>query len=190
MNFYHRPHRLLLDAQLGGAPPSDGGGSHGGRENLDANMVIILGALLCALVCVLGINSIARFMLRCARRVDAGEEAPPRFCGGGGLEKGMLRRIPVAAYGSGGGVSFSSTDCPICLGEFSDGEKVRVLPKCHHCFHVGCVDVWLGSHSSCPTCRRPLVEELAESGGGGEVGNASGGHIGDVTTAASAEDVG
>ncbi|KAL3834756.1 hypothetical protein ACJIZ3_009492 [Penstemon smallii] len=161
MNFYHRPHRLLLDAQHGGAPPGYGGGR---EANFDSNMVIILGALLCALLCALGINSIVRCILRCFRRLslDSAEEPRPRY-GGKGLKKVALRRIPVAVYGSGNGVGF--TDCPICLGDFLDGEKIRVLPKCHHCFHVKCVDVWLSSHSSCPTCRQSLVEEqVAYSG--------------------------
>ncbi|KAJ8506229.1 hypothetical protein OPV22_007115 [Ensete ventricosum] len=29
--------------------------------------------------------------------------------------------------------------------------------QCGHGFHVGCVDAWLHSHSSCPSCRRVLV---------------------------------
>ncbi|KAI3470961.1 hypothetical protein Pfo_027624 [Paulownia fortunei] len=200
MNFYHRPHRLLLDAQPGGAPPDNGGRSHngygGGGANFDTNMVIILAALLCVLICALGINSIVRFILRCARRVnsDATDETPPRF-GGKGLKKGVLRQIPVAVYGSGNGVA--STDCAICLAEFLDGEKIRVLPKCHHCFHVRCVDIWLASHSSCPTCRQSLVDEQAESGGdmvvevaGRQVGNASGGHGGDAPATGSADELG
>ncbi|KAK4436447.1 RING-H2 finger protein ATL78 [Sesamum alatum] len=156
-----RRHRLLLVA-----PPSNGDRSHhdGGGPSFDSNMVIILAALLCALICALGINSIVRFVLRCAGRAnsDITGEAPPLF-GRQGLKKELLRRIPVAVYGSENGVSF--TDCPICLAEFLDGEKIRVLPKCHHSFHVRCVDIWLASHSSCPTCRQSLAEDPAESGG-------------------------
>nr|AFK42834.1 unknown [Lotus japonicus] len=50
------------------------------------------------------------------------------------------------------------TECVICLSEFTDGEKVRVLPKCNHGFHVRCIDKWLSSHSSCPKCRQCLLE--------------------------------
>ncbi|KAL2248980.1 RING-H2 finger protein ATL73-like [Sesamum indicum] len=156
MSFSLRRHRLLLDE-----PPSNGGGARS-----DTNMVIIIAGLLCALVCAVGINSIVRLVLRWTGRAnsDATAEAPPRF-GRKGLKKKLLRRIPVAVYGSETGVSF--TDCPICLAEFLDGEKIRVLPKCYHCFHVRCVDMWLSSHSSCPTCRRSLAEEPVESGDGG-----------------------
>ncbi|WJX34506.1 RING-type E3 ubiquitin transferase [Trifolium repens] len=76
-----------------------------------------------------------------------------------GLKKSALRKIPIVVYDSGSiSTSFVATDCPICLGEFMDGEKVRVLPKCNHGFHVKCIDKWLLSHSSCPTCRQSLLE--------------------------------
>ncbi|KAK1261201.1 RING-H2 finger protein ATL44 [Acorus gramineus] len=55
-----------------------------------------------------------------------------------------------------GGIG-AGTECPICLGEFEEGEEVRVLPVCEHAFHVYCVDRWLQSHSSCPCCRRVCV---------------------------------
>ncbi|VAH17728.1 unnamed protein product [Triticum turgidum subsp. durum] len=31
------------------------------------------------------------------------------------------------------------------------------MPQCGHGFHVDCVDTWLRSNSSCPSCRRPIV---------------------------------
>lgn len=58
--------------------------------------------------------------------------------------------------------------CVICLEEFEDGDRLRVLP-CDHSFHDGCISKWLsGSHSfdhcftsGCPTCRkRPDFEVL------------------------------
>lgn len=35
----------------------------------------------------------------------------------------------------------------------------RDLPKCHHGFHVECIDMWLSSHTNCPICRAPVVCE-------------------------------
>ncbi|PIN04204.1 hypothetical protein CDL12_23262 [Handroanthus impetiginosus] len=182
MDSYHRPRRFLLDTPPGSAPPGPQN-SYGGGASFDANMIIILSALLCALICALGINAIVRFFLRCTRRVssDAAEQTPsPLRYGGKGLEKGLLRQIPVAVYGSDNGVAF--TECAICLGEFVDGEKIRVLPKCHHCFHLRCVDIWLASHSTCPTCR----QSLAECCGGEAVVEVSGGQVGDGDGDASA----
>ncbi|KAL6541657.1 hypothetical protein OROGR_011143 [Orobanche gracilis] len=178
MSSYHWSRRLLLV----GAPPVNGGNRHedySRAADFDTNMVIILAALLCALICALGINSIVRCIMAAEVNPDPATDGTPHRFSRKGLKKSLLRRIPVAVYG-GGVVAF--TECPICLGEFLDGEKIRVLPICRHCFHVKCVDVWLAAHSSCPTCRRSVVEEDVETGcsriDGRQIGNGSGGHGG------------
>lgn len=132
------------------------------EANFDSNMVIILAALLCALICALGLNSIVRCALRCRHRfaLETPEQAAARLAATG-LKKSHLRQIPVAVYGEG--IHIPATECPICLGDFEDGEKVRVLPKCNHGFHVRCIDTWLVSHSSCPNCRHSLLEHQQPS---------------------------
>ncbi|XP_065872479.1 RING-H2 finger protein ATL74-like [Euphorbia lathyris] len=169
---HHRPHRHLLDSQPNNPNGSRSSGAlssnYNSEANFDTNMVIILAALLCALICALGLNSIVRCALRCSRRFafENPNEAAARLAATG-LKKTTLRRIPVVIYGVSG-IRILATDCAICLGEFSDGEKVRVLPKCNHGFHVRCIDTWLGSHSSCPTCRHSLLEQTdgsSETGG-------------------------
>ncbi|CAI9762298.1 unnamed protein product [Fraxinus pennsylvanica] len=179
MSFYHRPLRFLLDERSGSDTGTRMRNGNNGKANFDTNMVIILGALLCALICALGINSLVRCILRCVNRltVDAIDgQAPSRGVARKGLKKRTLRRIPVAEYRSGLDSAAAFTDCPICLGEFMDGEKVRVLPNCHHCFHVNCIDIWLASHSSCPTCRRSLAEQPPDiEADGRQGGNAAGG---------------
>ncbi|KAL9274019.1 RING-H2 finger protein ATL73-like protein [Drosera capensis] len=131
-------------------------GSYNSETNFDTNMVIILAALLCTLICALGLNSFLRCALRCARRLEfqTGEQAAGRPAPRG-LRKSALRRLPVAVYSEN--VNMRTSDCAICLGEFVEGEKVRVLPKCRHGFHVRCIDAWLLLHSSCPTCRQSLL---------------------------------
>ncbi|XP_057979370.1 RING-H2 finger protein ATL74-like [Malania oleifera] len=187
VTLHHRPPRLvLLEAEVGAAsPPTTGGrtrSSYTNEANFDTNMVIILAALLCALICALGLNSIVRCALRCSRRFtfETPGETAARFAATG-LKKSALRQIPVVVYGSSG-VNVPATDCAICLGEFVGGEKIRVLPKCRHGFHVRCIDTWLLSHSSCPTCRQSLPENLSASGAGDgdtgiqPTGNAAAGH--------------
>lgn len=157
----HRPHRLFLDMETGMPPISLNStiGSYTGDANFDNNMVIVLAALLCALICALGLNSAIRCALRCGYRFGLGtpdQQTPSRqLASTTGLKKSALSRIPVIAYGSG--LNLTGTDCPICLGEFAEGEKVRVLPMCSHGFHAKCIDTWLLSNSSCPLCRQALL---------------------------------
>lgn len=151
--------RLLDSGSRIGDPPLDAIGmasdAYTSESSFDTNMVIILAALLCALISALGLNWILQCVRSCRRRFAAGT---PERAATTGLKKHALKRIPVAVYGSADGV-FSATECPICLGDFVDGEKIRVLPRCSHGFHVRCIDQWLASHSSCPNCRHSLLEQ-------------------------------
>ncbi|XVF84171.1 hypothetical protein PTKIN_Ptkin17bG0004100 [Pterospermum kingtungense] len=153
-------HRRLLETEVSLAP-ENGSRAHDSdmsETSFDTNMVIVLAALLCALICALGLNSIVRCALRCGSRRETPEQAAARLAATTGLKKRDLKQIPVAVYGKGVNFRSSTTECPICLAEFVDGEKVRVLPKCNHGFHVRCIDTWLVSHSSCPNCRHSLLE--------------------------------
>ncbi|WVZ74118.1 hypothetical protein U9M48_022340 [Paspalum notatum var. saurae] len=69
-----------------------------------------------------------------------------------GLDETLISKITVCKYKRGDGF-VDSTDCSVCLGEFRDGESLRLLPKCSHAFHLPCIDTWLKSHSNCPLCR-------------------------------------
>ncbi|KAL2500308.1 RING-H2 finger protein ATL72 [Forsythia ovata] len=147
--------RLLETEPSGPPPPSNTAGRKGSylsESEFDTNMVIILAALLCALVVVLGLNLLVRSTLR--RRSEEQVEARLATTGTG-LKKRALQKLPTAVYGSG--TKISVTECSICLGEFVEGEKIRVLPKCSHGFHVSCIDTWLVSHPSCPNCRHSLL---------------------------------
>ncbi|KAJ1384227.1 Zinc finger, RING-type [Sesbania bispinosa] len=154
--------RRFLDTTELTMPPSYGNNNTHepfiNDTNFDTNMVIILAALLCALICALGLNSIARCALRCSRRFsqETPEQAAARLAATG-LKKRDLSQIPVAVYGYGENIP--ATECPICLAEFEKGDKLRMLPKCNHGFHVRCIDTWLVSHSSCPNCRHSLLEK-------------------------------
>ncbi|KAL2480049.1 RING-H2 finger protein ATL52 [Abeliophyllum distichum] len=44
-------------------------------------------------------------------------------------------------------------ECSVCLSVFEEGEEIRQLPNCKHCFHAPCIDMWLYSHLDCPLCR-------------------------------------
>nr|AFK40012.1 unknown [Lotus japonicus] len=193
MDLHHHLHRRLLVHRVNSTDPGSKESLTGG-SNFDTNMLFILAALLCALILALGLNSIVRcacLLLRCSHRLafETPEEAAARLASKG-LKKSALNQIPVVVYGSGSAsTSIAATDCAICLGEFVDGEKVRVLPKCNHGFHVKCIDKWLLSHSSCPNCRQSLLDPpsmseaatvavavVADAGTTRHVENSLGGH--------------
>lgn len=48
--------------------------------------------------------------------------------------------------------------CSICLGDYEEKEMLRVIPTCHHNFHLVCIDLWLQKQSTCPICRLPLKD--------------------------------
>ncbi|KAJ4958504.1 hypothetical protein NE237_025615 [Protea cynaroides] len=52
--------------------------------------------------------------------------------------------------------------CYICLAEYEEEDKIRVLP-CRHEYHMACVDKWLKEiHGVCPLCRRNVCEGVAQ----------------------------
>ncbi|KAM4080640.1 hypothetical protein ACJW30_11G033100 [Castanea mollissima] len=166
-DFYSR--RLLYHNPLNQAPatvsPPVPGYSHESSEicnvdnSFDTNVVMVLSVLLCALICCLGFNSIIRYALKCSRLVasDSGGDSSARTANTG-VKKKALKAFPTVSYSAEPNLPGLDTECVICLSDFIPGERVRLLPKCQHRFHVRCIDKWLCSHSSCPKCRHCLIE--------------------------------
>ncbi|KAA8532089.1 hypothetical protein F0562_006769 [Nyssa sinensis] len=122
---------------------------------VESDFVVILAALLCALICVVGLIAVAR----CAwlrRGAAVNGRSSVQASANKGLKKKTLQLLPKFTYDSAAKGKFSA-ECAICLAEYADGEEIRVLPQCGHGFHVTCIDTWLGSRSSCPSCRQILV---------------------------------
>ncbi|KAL7124683.1 hypothetical protein ABFS83_14G064800 [Erythranthe nasuta] len=169
---HYRLHRMLLDSYV--TNNTNISYRDNDATNFDSNMVIILAALLCALICALGLNSIVRCAVRCApstwvheAAVDevAAVAAADRLSSSGNLMKKeaelVVVEIPAVVYKAGILCIPAATDCTICLGEFVEGEDVRILPRCNHGFHVECIDTWLALHCSCPVCRQTLLMDCS-----------------------------
>ncbi|KAF9597956.1 hypothetical protein IFM89_023357 [Coptis chinensis] len=101
----------------------------------------------------------------CVRRQGTMSRPAQQSVMGVGVDEKVLDSIPILAYKAeeGGLFRVDQTECAVCLGEFNEGEVVRLLPNCRHAFHVKCIDEWFFSHSSCPTCRSPIVAPLVSS---------------------------
>ncbi|MGK3746976.1 MAG: hypothetical protein ACI90V_013839, partial [Bacillariaceae sp.] len=51
------------------------------------------------------------------------------------------------------------TTCSICLDEFEEGEKIRLLPLCGHGFHTDCILPWLKDRQGCcPLCKTAVLD--------------------------------
>ncbi|CAO2827727.1 unnamed protein product [Amaranthus hypochondriacus] len=141
-----------------------------GNPSFDANIIMILAVLICALICSLCINTFIRCVIKCSSMIT-GE--PNYYLNmidyekkkANGLDKRALKTFHVVKYSKDVKIQGLSTECVICLSEFKTGEKIRILPKCNHGFHVKCIDKWLNSHSSCPTCRQSLVDTCQKVSG-------------------------
>ncbi|KAJ1910535.1 hypothetical protein H4219_006186 [Mycoemilia scoparia] len=80
---------------------------------------------------------------------------------------------------------YTHETCAVCIDEFEEGDKLRVLP-CGHGFHKECIDPWLIKKSvECPLCKSdvriglglPIPEKKNEDGSAGNDNNG-----GDITT--------
>jgi E3 ubiquitin-protein ligase ATL10/75/76/77/78 len=138
--------------------------SYFGIREFDTNVVMILAVLLCALICSLALNSIIRCALRFSNVTvnnnsssSSSANSSPQLVNKG-IRKKALKTFTTLSYSTELKLPSLDTECMICLSEFTKGEKVRILPKCNHGFHVRCIDKWLKAHSSCPKCRQCLLE--------------------------------
>jgi E3 ubiquitin-protein ligase ATL10/75/76/77/78 len=144
---YHEPDGTVI-------PPSPANttsnkwGPYSGSGDFTVNMVIILVALLAALGLALAVNALIKHLF-CPRRRQQSENSdvekpPPHPCA-------VAAQLPETIYKSGPGGDVA--ECAICLSDFSNGDRIRVLPACSHGFHVRCIEKWINGGGSCPTCR-------------------------------------
>ncbi|XP_057448449.1 RING-H2 finger protein ATL47 isoform X2 [Lotus japonicus] len=112
-----------------------------------------------------------------------------------GLDQAFIDALPVFYYKEIIGLK-EPFDCAVCLCEFLEQDKLRLLPVCNHAFHIDCIDTWLLSNSTCPLCRGTLYasgfsfenpvfdfegpkeeDGVSVSGSGGSVNKPSENHI-------------
>lgn len=141
----------------------------GAKASFDSGIAIILGALLCCVLCTLSVSAVVRYRLRCRRWLSVLLSEPEIGVGVEGVKgdtckKMEIKALPTTVYHTRS--PLEGMDCPICLAEFAEGEKVRVLPECCHSFHVDCIDTWVVSNPSCPSCRHSLLDVVGKKSSG------------------------
>lgn len=85
--------------------------------------------------------------------------------------------------------AFDIDNCVICLEDFSNGDRLTVLP-CGHEFHKQCISPWLLKRSSlCPICKVSAVGKLEGEGDSEDDGDSdSVGEDGDIEAGSTADD--
>ncbi|KAF6156792.1 hypothetical protein GIB67_033261 [Kingdonia uniflora] len=124
--------------------------------NFNAYIATLLIVLVSAFVCLLALNAAIRFFLNDPSPTTPASSSSSTIClpvVNRDKPTPTLLSHPTLVFSAGMKLAGAEAECAICLSEFVDGEGVRVLPRCKHGFHVQCIQGWLSSHNSCPTCR-------------------------------------
>ncbi|KAE9619190.1 hypothetical protein Lal_00047086 [Lupinus albus] len=152
---------------------------HHSRTSFPIIAIVIMGILITSLLLV----SYYIFVIKCClnwhhidllRRFSSSsrrEDPSPMYSRAiepRGLNEAVIRLIPLIQYKTQqeGRCSSSSNsrefgersfcECAICLNEFQENEKLRIIPNCSHVFHIDCIDVWLQNNANCPLCRTSI----------------------------------
>ena len=64
-----------------------------------------------------------------------------------GMTQSDIEKLPTKSFkpselGGGGDSDGTEPQCNICIDEYADGDRLRIL-QCMHNFHAKCIDRWL-----------------------------------------------
>uniref|UniRef100_A0A182SYX2 RING-type domain-containing protein n=1 Tax=Anopheles maculatus TaxID=74869 RepID=A0A182SYX2_9DIPT len=113
--------------------------------NISNNLIIPFAIVVGLCFIIMRVLQVLFMIIRCIRerRRRMRHRLPAR----------VLRRIGIVKFAKG--MRFDV--CAICLEDFVENERLRVLP-CRHAYHAICIDPWLTkSRRVCPICKRRVI---------------------------------
>ncbi|KAK8946539.1 E3 ubiquitin-protein ligase ATL6 [Platanthera zijinensis] len=141
------------------------------------NGKVLLAAVIClstVVIFVLLLHAYGRWLLRGGRTTGVSEvHLPGRWSSAAeaeevgfsrivnGLDAKVVAALPEFVYRATEKQG-RTADCVVCLSAMEDGERGRILPRCGHGFHAGCIDAWLTAQSTCPICRAAVAAQETE----------------------------
>ncbi|KAI3442071.1 RING-type domain-containing protein [Psidium guajava] len=138
-----------------------------------ATAFLLVGYYVFAIKCCLNwhqIDLLSRFSLSQRGRRPGPEDTllvySPAMMEPRGLDDAAIRSIPILQFRNRGGKSRdfgerSFRECAVCLNEFQEDEKLKIIPYCSHVFHIDCIDIWLQNNANCPLCRTSVSSAVA-----------------------------
>ncbi|KAF8779879.1 hypothetical protein HU200_002146 [Digitaria exilis] len=138
-----------------------------GQVHVSTAMIVLLAAVIAVFVFIAFFTV---YLRHCTGRYDAAstpDATVPNFDAfisrsrrqrrPRGLDADVIEAFPTMKYAEAKalrvGKAGGALECAVCLSEFEDEERLRLLPKCSHAFHPDCIGEWLASHVTCPVCR-------------------------------------
>ncbi|KAJ4881862.1 RING-H2 finger protein ATL10 [Raphanus sativus] len=110
------------------------------ENNLTETVLMLLSVLICGIICCLVLHYIIHCVFRFCSSFMISEPtfilSTPHCSSNKGIKKKALKMFPVVSYADEMNLSGIGEECVICLSDFVCGEKLRLLPKCNHGFHV------------------------------------------------------
>ncbi|XP_035897287.1 E3 ubiquitin-protein ligase RNF13 isoform X1 [Anopheles stephensi] len=113
--------------------------------NISNNLIIPFAIVVGLCFIIMRVLQVLFMIIRCIRerRRRMRHRLPAR----------VLRRIGIVKFAKG--MRFDV--CAICLEDFVENERLRVLP-CRHAYHAICIDPWLTKNRRvCPICKRRVI---------------------------------
>ncbi|RWV82830.1 hypothetical protein GW17_00055638 [Ensete ventricosum] len=130
-----------------------------------ATSILLLSYYVFAVRCCLNWrrSDVVGRLSRSRRRLDDRLMAYSTVAERHGLGESEIQAIPTLRYhrGGDGAGKTSFHECAVCLNEFQEEERIRLLPNCFHVFHIDCIDTWLQTNANCPLCRSSITTAAA-----------------------------